>query len=117
MKVERRRRGRFALMNDSPLWPDRVGVDARQRAAERIGSEIETGTVYMNRCDYLDPACLDRGEGDRPRRAAVADRLRDAHAPEKLSLRKTITMELRGNWNYPTSVRFGAGRSSELAMR
>ena len=24
-------------------------------------------------------------------------------------------MELRGNWNYPTSVRFGAGRVSELA--
>ena len=23
-------------------------------------------------------------------------------------------MELRGNWNYPTSVRFGAGRASEL---
>ena len=24
-------------------------------AAERIGERIETGTVYMNRCDYLDP--------------------------------------------------------------
>ena len=24
-------------------------------------------------------------------------------------------MELRGNWNYPTSVRFGAGRISEFA--
>src|SRR3954470_10491159 len=24
-------------------------------------------------------------------------------------------MELRANWNYPTSVRFGAGRISELA--
>jgi acyl-CoA reductase-like NAD-dependent aldehyde dehydrogenase len=24
------------------------------RAAE-IGARIETGTVYMNRCDYLDP--------------------------------------------------------------
>ncbi len=24
-------------------------------------------------------------------------------------------MQLRGNWNYPTSVRFGAGRISELA--
>jgi alcohol dehydrogenase class IV len=23
-------------------------------------------------------------------------------------------MELRGNWNYPTTVRFGAGRVSEL---
>ncbi|TAL89603.1 MAG: aldehyde dehydrogenase family protein, partial [Rhodanobacter sp.] len=25
-------------------------------AAERIGDEIETGTVFMNRCDALDPA-------------------------------------------------------------
>src|SRR5829696_272269 len=24
-------------------------------------------------------------------------------------------MQLRGNWNYPTSVRFGAGRITELA--
>ena len=24
-------------------------------------------------------------------------------------------MELRGNWNYPTSIRFGVGRISELA--
>src|ERR687889_2909452 len=23
-------------------------------------------------------------------------------------------MDLRGNWNYPTTVRFGAGRASEL---
>ena len=23
-------------------------------------------------------------------------------------------MDLRGNWNYPTTVRFGAGRISEL---
>ncbi|MGL5734466.1 MAG: iron-containing alcohol dehydrogenase, partial [Beijerinckiaceae bacterium] len=25
-------------------------------------------------------------------------------------------MQLKGNWNYPTSVRFGAGRISELAQ-
>ena len=24
--------------------------------AERIADQIETGTVFMNRCDYLDPA-------------------------------------------------------------
>ena len=24
-------------------------------------------------------------------------------------------MQLRGNWNYPTAIRFGAGRISELA--
>ena len=37
-------------------------------AAERIGDALETGTVFMNRCDYLDPAlcwagCKDTGRG------------------------------------------------------
>lgn len=58
----------IALMNDSnfgltaSIWtPD------ADRAA-RIGAEIETGTVFMNRADYLDPAlcwtgCKDTGRG------------------------------------------------------
>ena len=43
-------------MNDSrygltaSIWTEDVN------AAKRIGEAIETGTVYMNRCDYLDPA-------------------------------------------------------------
>jgi NAD-dependent aldehyde dehydrogenases len=46
----------LALMNDSPygltasLWTQ----DAER--AGRLGREIETGTVFMNRADYLDPA-------------------------------------------------------------
>lgn len=44
------------LMNDS-----RYGLTASiwtrdVEAAMRIGDRIESGTVYMNRCDYLDPA-------------------------------------------------------------
>ena len=52
-----------------PLWPDRLDLDARTRTArQRIGAQIETGTVFMNRCDYLDPAlcwtgCKDTGRG------------------------------------------------------
>ena len=56
------------LMNDSQfgltcsLWT--LDVDA----AEAIGCQLETGTVFMNRCDYLDPAlcwtgCKDTGRG------------------------------------------------------
>ena len=43
------------LMNDSEygltasIWTQDV------EAAERIGGLTETGTVFMNRCDYLDP--------------------------------------------------------------
>lgn len=58
----------IALMNDSQfgltasLWTQ----DAKR--AEEIGMQLETGTVFMNRCDYLDPAlcwtgCKDTGNG------------------------------------------------------
>jgi acyl-CoA reductase-like NAD-dependent aldehyde dehydrogenase len=58
----------IAHMNDS-----RYGLTASiwtadtDRAAE-IGAELETGTVFMNRCDYLDPAlpwtgCKETGRG------------------------------------------------------
>ena len=46
----------ITLMNDSPygltasVWTN----DAEK--ALKIGSRIETGTFFMNRCDYLDPA-------------------------------------------------------------
>jgi len=44
------------LMNDTPygltasLWTQDV------EAAEQLASEIDAGTIFMNRCDYLDPA-------------------------------------------------------------
>ncbi len=56
------------LMNDSDygltasIWTRDVD------AARAIGARVETGTVYMNRCDYLDPGlcwtgCKDTGRG------------------------------------------------------
>ena len=53
-----------ALMNDSPygltasIWTEDVD------AAQAIGDEIETGTIYMNRCDYLDPGLAWTGVKD-----------------------------------------------------
>lgn len=58
----------IALMNDSDfgltasLWT----VDVNR--AKSIGAALETGTVFMNRCDYLDPAlcwtgCKNTGRG------------------------------------------------------
>ena len=58
----------LALMNDSPygltasLW-----TKDSDRAA-RIGCQIDTGTVFQNRADYIDPAvcwtgCKDTGRG------------------------------------------------------
>ncbi len=56
------------LMNDSEfgltaaIWSEDVA------AARAIGDQLETGTVFMNRCDYLDPAlawtgCKNTGRG------------------------------------------------------
>jgi acyl-CoA reductase-like NAD-dependent aldehyde dehydrogenase len=61
-----------ALMNDSPygltasLWTE----DAA--AAERIGDGIATGTVFMNRCDYVDPALAWTGVRDTGRGASMS---------------------------------------------
>lgn len=56
------------LMNDSPFGLTASVWTKDVEAARRIGKEIETGTVFMNRCDYLDPAlawtgCKDTGRG------------------------------------------------------
>jgi acyl-CoA reductase-like NAD-dependent aldehyde dehydrogenase len=46
----------LGLMNDSPYGlTASVWTQDPERAA-RIGRDIETGTVFMNRADYLDPA-------------------------------------------------------------
>ena len=43
-------------MNDSPYGlTASVWTNDSQKAIE-IGSRLDTGTFFMNRCDYLDPA-------------------------------------------------------------
>jgi len=60
------------LMNDSPygltaaIWTEDAG------AAQKIGDEIATGTVFMNRCDYLDPALTWTGVKDTGRGATLS---------------------------------------------
>jgi acyl-CoA reductase-like NAD-dependent aldehyde dehydrogenase len=60
------------LMNDSPygltaaIWTEDAG------AAQHIGDEIATGTVFMNRCDYLDPALAWTGVKDSGRGATLS---------------------------------------------
>lgn len=45
-----------ALMNDSPFGLTASIWTEDQEAALTIGDEVQTGTWFMNRCDYLDPA-------------------------------------------------------------
>ena len=56
------------LMNDSPFGLTVSLWTADIERAQRVGDSIETGTVFMNRADYLDPGlcwtgCKDTGRG------------------------------------------------------
>jgi acyl-CoA reductase-like NAD-dependent aldehyde dehydrogenase len=44
-----------ALMNDSDLGLTASIWSQDEQAALALGARIETGTVFLNRCDYLDP--------------------------------------------------------------
>ena len=48
------------------MWTENVD------AAERIGDRIATGTVFMNRCDYVDPALAWIGVKDTGRGASMS---------------------------------------------
>lgn len=54
----------IALMNDSPYGLTAAIWTADEDAALRIGDQVETGTWFMNRCDYLDPALAWTGVKD-----------------------------------------------------
>ena len=58
----------IALMNDCAYGLTASIWTADAQAARAIGAQLQTGTVLMNRCDYLDPAlcwtgCKDTGRG------------------------------------------------------
>ena len=46
----------LAHMNDSAFGLTAAVWTRDAAAAERLGGQVETGTFFMNRCDYLDPA-------------------------------------------------------------
>jgi acyl-CoA reductase-like NAD-dependent aldehyde dehydrogenase len=62
----------IALMNDSPygltasIWTSDV------EHAATVGDRVETGTVFMNRCDYLDPALVWTGVKDTGKGAGLS---------------------------------------------
>ncbi|MDZ4741588.1 MAG: aldehyde dehydrogenase family protein [Alphaproteobacteria bacterium] len=60
------------LMNDSPYGLTAGIWTSDLEAAERIGDHVETGTVFMNRCDYLDPALAWTGVKDTGRGASLS---------------------------------------------
>jgi acyl-CoA reductase-like NAD-dependent aldehyde dehydrogenase len=61
------------LMNDSPYGLTAAIWTQDEAAASSIGREIETGTVFMNRCDYLDPALAWTGVKDTGRGVSLSE--------------------------------------------
>lgn len=63
----------LTLMNDSPygltasIWTADIDI------AETLAGRIETGTVFANRCDYLDPALVWTGVKDTGKGGALSE--------------------------------------------
>ena len=60
------------LMNDSRYGLTAAIWTAAADAAIRIGDRVETGTWFMNRCDYLDPALAWTGVKDSGRGCSLS---------------------------------------------
>jgi len=62
-----------ALMNDSAFGLTASVWTHDAEAALRIGQRVATGTFFMNRCDYLDPALAWVGIKDSGRGCALSE--------------------------------------------
>lgn len=63
----------IALMNDSRYGLTASIWTADMDGAQEIGDQLETGTVFMNRCDYLDPALAWTGVKDSGRGCSLSE--------------------------------------------
>lgn len=81
----------IALMNDSPYGLTASIWTSDTEHAEKIGDRVETGTVFMNRCDYLDPALVWTGVKDTGKGVALSALGYDnLTRPKSFHLRETI---------------------------
>ena len=62
----------IALMNDSPYGLTASIWTTDSDHAATIGDRIETGTVFMNRCDYVDPGLVWTGVKDTGKGGAMS---------------------------------------------
>jgi acyl-CoA reductase-like NAD-dependent aldehyde dehydrogenase len=59
-------------MNDSPYGLTAAIWTRDETAARTLGEQVQTGTWFMNRCDYLDPALAWVGVKDSGRGCALS---------------------------------------------
>ncbi|WP_321342175.1 aldehyde dehydrogenase family protein [Breoghania sp.] len=62
----------LTLMNDSPYGLTASIWTSDEEAAASIGDRVETGTVFMNRCDYVDPGLVWTGVKDTGKGGALS---------------------------------------------
>ena len=62
----------ITLMNDSAFGLTAAIWTEDLEAAIRLGDAVETGTWFMNRCDYLDPALAWSGVKDSGRGCSLS---------------------------------------------
>jgi acyl-CoA reductase-like NAD-dependent aldehyde dehydrogenase len=62
----------IALMNDSPYGLTASVWTTDTEHAARLGDRIETGTVFMNRCDHVDPGLVWTGVKDTGKGGAMS---------------------------------------------
>ena len=63
----------IGLMNDSPYGLTASIWTRDLDAAARLGRQVETGTVFANRCDYLDPGLVWTGVKDSGKGGALSE--------------------------------------------
>lgn len=81
----------IALMNDSPYGLTASIWTRDTDRAVAIGDRVQTGTVFMNRCDYLDPALVWTGVKETGKGAALSQIGYDnLTRPKSYHLRETI---------------------------
>ncbi|KAI5121528.1 hypothetical protein M0805_002588 [Coniferiporia weirii] len=86
----------LALMNDSPygltasIWTDAAHNKESEAAFLKFVDDLETGTVFLNRCDYLDPALAWTGAKDSGRGISLSK-----FGYDQLTRAKSVHMKLK----------------------
>ena len=87
----------IALMNDSEYGLTAAIWTSDPEAAISIGERVDTGTWFMNRCDYLDPALAWTGVKNSGRGCTLSVRgVRAAHAAEVVPPARARTLNHGG---------------------
>ena len=86
----------IALMNDSPygltasVWTNAEANPESHEAFLHMVDELHTGTVFLNRCDYLDPALAWTGAKDSGRGVTLSK-----FGYDQLTRAKSVHMKIK----------------------